>query len=592
MGENITPIFGTREADTLFGNGRSEVFSGRQGDDTVYARSGSDELFGGSGDDTLRGESGNDILYGGGGPSFVDMTALTITEDVTGRVTFLGEGAGYRNALGIYKVDEDGTISDVDILFPNASKVGSGGNLVPGESAVDVPLSAGDQIGFFIVSNGYGRGADNARLLADLEGTFELRAPDGSPGNLHTHDELRLFHIDAETGDATGVRSQYGYDIYHSAAYPETDYAPNPDNFPHTVGRVNSVTGEIILGFEDLRGGGDRDYDDTVFSFDVGVSNARVLDPNIPHNEGGDDVDPVIDGDTGDVTAASENDFLYGGNGADQIFGMAGNDTADGGNGADKIWGNSGADTLSGGAGADTLSGGGDNDTLYGGTGNDSLDGNSGDDFLFGEDGDDGLIGSSGNDQLFGGSGNDDLSGGSGDDQLDGGVGNDTLAGGTGADVLTGGSGTDRLDGGKGDDQLDGGDGGDRLKGGSGADQLTGGEGKDYLNGGSSDDSLDGGDGNDCLLGEKGSDVLTGGLGDDTFVFRFSDADGSTDSITDFSAGDKIELRGFDFDTFEDVFAAAKDVDDDIVIDVTASDAIVIEDASISGMTEDWFLLG
>lgn len=592
MSEVITPVFGTNQADSLVGTHRSEIFSGRKGDDVARANSGSDQVYGGSGDDTLSGDSGNDILYGGGGPSYVDMSAFTITEDYVGSVTFLGEGAGYRNALGMYKVDDDGSIYDVDVLFPNASKVGSGGSLVPGESSVEVALEAGDQVGFFIVSNGYGKGGSNQAILSDLEGSFELRNVAGEPGNLLNDSELQLFHIDAESGKATGVRSQYGYDIYHSAAFPEADYEPNPDNFPHTVGKVNSVSGEVFLGFEDLRGGGDKDYDDTVFSFDVGVSNARVLDPNIAYGEGGDD-SPLDDSGEGPVETpldASENDHLIGGSGQDQIFGMAGHDRGEGGDGSDQLWGNSGHDTLSGGAGDDNISGGKDADELRGGSGNDMLDGNSGDDSLLGESGNDRLDGSSGDDSLSGGNGHDTLAGGSGEDSLSGGLGNDSLAGGSGHDSLSGDDGTDRLEGGKGDDDLFGGKGSDKLYGGSGADDLFGEDGKDYLNGGSGDDRLEGGAGNDRLLGEKGSDVLVGGLGEDRFVFRASDADGSQDTISDFEIGDLIELRGFGFGNLDDLQAAAQQEDGGVAIQLTAGDSLTIEGTSLSDLESDWFL--
>ncbi|RLJ69170.1 calcium-binding protein, partial [Sulfurisoma sediminicola] len=74
---------------------------------------------------------------------------------------------------------------------------------------------------------------------------------------------------------------------------------------------------------------------------------------------------------------------------------------------------------LFGGDGADTLYGYGKNDTLFGGAGNDILEGDSstvayadhGNDTLFGEDGDDSLQGDGGSDILFGGSGADRLFG-------------------------------------------------------------------------------------------------------------------------------------------------------------------------------------
>lgn len=149
-----SPIFGTNGSDTLTGTARSEVISGRKSDDSLFGQSGSDVVFGGAGDDTIQGDSGNDTLFGGGGPSYVDMGNFVIAEDYEGRITFLDEGAGYRNSLGMYKVADDGSVYDVEILFPNASKAGSGGDLIGGESYVDVALNAGDQLGFFIVIPG------------------------------------------------------------------------------------------------------------------------------------------------------------------------------------------------------------------------------------------------------------------------------------------------------------------------------------------------------------------------------------------------------------------------------------------------------
>lgn len=51
-------LFGTVDADEIYGFG---------GDDDLFGDAGDDALFGGKGDDTLRGDLGNDRLYGGPG---------------------------------------------------------------------------------------------------------------------------------------------------------------------------------------------------------------------------------------------------------------------------------------------------------------------------------------------------------------------------------------------------------------------------------------------------------------------------------------------------------------------------------------------
>lgn len=579
----IRPIIGTDDADRLRGDASSEIISGRGGDDDLGGNSGFDTVYGGSGDDRIDGGAGNDTLYGGGGPSWADMTRLSIAEDYTGRITFLGESAGFRNVLGMYKVDQDGAITDVSVLFPNASSVGSGGSLVPGESFVDVALTAGDQIGFFVIPDGFSRNSVEALTT----GSLAFVDNQGDAAMLDSNGGLRLVRT-APDGSQSVIQSRYGSAMFHSAAKPEDRYELNDDNYAHTVGHVNALDGTITLGFEDLWAGGDHDYDDVVFRFDVGQSNARVLDPNIAQVDSDDDKDWVygVDGNRYDLQGkliASENDTIHGGTGDDDIFGMAGNDVLYGGDGHDVMYGNSGADIVEGGSGNDTLRGGKGNDTLRGGNGRDTLTGNSGDDILDGGGDNDVLDGSDGNDLLIGGYNDDTLTGGTGNDTLHGDSGTDTLSGGKGDDVLHGGSGDDQLDGdtgndlifgGTGDDTIHGGshddvihgeDGADRINGGSGHDRIDGGAGRDHILSGSGDDIVSGGDGNDYISAHTGDDVLSGGAGDDKiamgkgndvisggfghdrFVFRAGDLDGSTDVITDFRhdgvENDWIDIR-------------------------------------------------
>ncbi|WP_421182435.1 type I secretion C-terminal target domain-containing protein [Aeromonas enteropelogenes] len=112
------------------------------------------------------------------------------------------------------------------------------------------------------------------------------------------------------------------------------------------------------------------------------------------------------------------------------------------------------------------------------------------------------------------------------------------LAGATsGNDILTGGDQDDFILGLAGDDILSGSGGNDRLEGGDGNDTLDGGSGNDILLGGKGDDILIGGDGHDLLIGGLGSDTMTGGADSDTFKWVAGDADGSTDTITDFTLG-------------------------------------------------------
>jgi len=438
----ITPLIGTAGVDVISGRNGSEVISGKGSDDSLYGHSGAEQVWGGSGSDSIYGSSGNDVLYGGGGPTYVSMAALTIAADYQATITFDGESAGYRNSLAWYKVDSDsGQIKNVEMLWDNASLEGSGGNLIAGVSQQTLNIQAGDKVGFFIISNGY---SHNQTFFDDWDrsGTLEFRNADGSLATL-TSENPQLYHL-AEDGTETHLV----HHVYHTAGYGD-QVNLNPDGLDHTVGLLATDDGLLRLGFEDLYNGGDKDFDDAVFTVDIGSINAKVLsgwslDPN-----SGELVAPTNEGPPVNTT---ENDLIYGGSGGDQIHGRSGDDILHGGNGHDIILGDSGIDllhgengidTLYGGAGDDNLYGGNSIDTLIGGKGADLLDGGNGNDILNGQSGDDLLIGGTGVDSLEGSSGNDVLYGNTGVDHLSGGSGNDTLFGGLGNDSLIGGSGED-----------------------------------------------------------------------------------------------------------------------------------------------------
>lgn len=555
------PVIGTNDDDVLNGTGLSDVMSGRFGDDVLSGHNGNDEVWGGTGDDTLYGNSGNDVLYGSGGPALVQITSVEIADDYPVSVVFEGETAGYRNTFGYYKVADDGTITDVQFIWPNASLQGSGGDLIQGQSREDLDVQSGDRIAFFIISNGYSRNNGYADL--DMEnGTLQFLNADGSVATLDSI-APRLYHI-APDGTQTMIQT----DPYHTAAYGDT-VALNPDGILHTTGVLKTDAGTITLGFEDLFNGGDRDFDDSVFTVDIGLANALLLNAHYTQQTGGTDPDTGA-GETTPVLVRSDNDTLFGGEGADELHGRSGNDLLYGNNGHDDLHGGSGDDALYGGSGSDKLYGNSGDDTLHGGQQDDTLNGNNGNDALYGDSGDDTLNGGTGNDTLDGGLDNDTLIGGSGDDILTGGYGADVLKGGAGNDLLYGGHQDDQLYGGHGDDTFFGDAGNDMMHGGQGTDtvdysafdvdlsvslhdkrahgleigtdtlkfidNIVSGDGNDILKGSKGVNVINGGAGDDQIRSLQGADTLTGGAGADTFVFRTYDLIG-TDDILDFEIG-------------------------------------------------------
>ena len=339
---------------------------------------------------------------------------------------------------------------------------------------------------------------------------------------------------------------------------------------PTNWNQVQTVT---LKGVDDKIVDGNVDYtiSTKVTSDDLNYDGMRsgtgLAIANIHVTNNDDDQPDEIYGDDG---GHAINDYLIGGNGASDIYGLLGRDELHGGNGDDRLYGGYGDDVLYGEADNDQLEGEQGDDKLYGGDGNDTLNGGTGNDSLTGGNGDDVLDGGTGKDSMDGGNGSDtyyvDNSGdvvsdsgttgidtvniasyisstftytlGAGienawlspdarDADLTGNTSNNTLTGNSFDNQLAGGDGTDTLNGGAGNDTLTGGNGSDQLDGGAGVDNLLGGDGSDTLNGGTSNDSLNGGTGNDELIGGAGNDTINGGVG-----FDCADYSSSTSNLT------------------------------------------------------------
>jgi LruC domain-containing protein len=90
-----------------------------------------------------------------------NQTNLVLREEADVWVTFLHEGAGYRNVLCYYTYQENDpplTTSDIDTLFvafPNVSFVNSGGGLVSGNKVWLGKFEPGTVVGWALIANGY-----------------------------------------------------------------------------------------------------------------------------------------------------------------------------------------------------------------------------------------------------------------------------------------------------------------------------------------------------------------------------------------------------------------------------------------------------
>jgi len=491
---DVENLRGSAAAEAFLGNAGGNLLDGLGGADTLIGRAGNDTLLGGDGDDFLQPGLGNDRVEGGTGIDtilFLDLFGLG--EPTTLAVTLDLALTAAQN-LGAYGLD---TILQVEEVF-----AGSGSDTLRGNALAN-RISGGD-------GNDTLDGRDGDDVLLGGNGNDTLQGGAGADT------------LDAGTGSDT-ISGGEGFDRL-----------------------VLSLVGSGVL---DLLLTGPQSLGALGVKTLSGIEAVSVL-ANDFTLRGTEDANELVGG--------FGNDVLEGRGGDDQLLGGAGSDVLRGGLGSDVLDGGDGIDTAS----FDTASGAVTADLVPVITSGGAVTGAAGADQLFrienldGSAFNDALRGDATDNRLRGQGGNDTLEGRAGNDDLQGGDGNDTLRGGLGNDLLTGGAGTDLasyfdiaasvvVDLALGS-QNSSGAGLDTL---SGIEGVSGGSGSDTLFGNAGANAIGGNGGNDTIQGRGGADTLSGGSGNDRFVFTaIADAAAGAvlESITDFTLGDRIDLRAID----------------------------------------------
>ncbi|MGR3271902.1 DUF4114 domain-containing protein [Thalassococcus profundi] len=176
----------------------------------------------------VNGIANQDLLTGDGTASFeatIDARAA----------------AAFDNVLGVYEVDASGAISDVRILANDASAT-TGALAIGG-------VEAGNTLGFFIIQDG-------ADIAEDLLPTDTLIFVDdtGAAANAEAGAPI-ILNVNGTAVDAP---------VFHSYAAEL-----NADGVQHAISGLSEDGSALIIGFEDLVGGGDRDYQDVLFSIEI-----------------------------------------------------------------------------------------------------------------------------------------------------------------------------------------------------------------------------------------------------------------------------------------------------------------------------------
>lgn len=155
------------------------------------------------------------------------ITSLHLSEDGDVWITYVSEGAGYMNVLGIFTYDDNAvptSTSDIDTIwtvFENFSGLYSGGGLLPGDKVYIGSYPQGTNVGFALIANGY---------------------------------------------NGTGAQFKQN-NTYYSIPDLNTQES-NPDKRQHNILLYDGPTNRFVIGFEDLyrsNGSSDEDFNDALF---------------------------------------------------------------------------------------------------------------------------------------------------------------------------------------------------------------------------------------------------------------------------------------------------------------------------------------
>jgi Ca2+-binding RTX toxin-like protein len=448
---------GGGDLDRLQGDEGNDLLLGFGGDDQLQGNSGVDRIEGGEGDDSINGGLDADVLIGG-----------------VGSDTY---------------VYGDGSMADEDQIIENAADAGLDRLLVRAN------------VGYVVDSNFANvRNIEIAELstLNDVAG-FEF--------TLSAQFEAAAFQtiIASADIDASLTNRNYSYVITPPNIRDLTILAGSGnDNF--SLALYAPYAGSVFA----INGGAGNDsitFSNSVGPISFDIASGALLVNGLAagfyvnfENVTGSEFSDVLTGSSGD-------NVIIGGNGIDQLVGLAGDDVFV----VDIL-----DSIISGGSGTDRI--------VFGGSGTLA-----------------GALSSIEAVQLLDGA-SLSLSG----TQFANGLAKTTAVSGTGSITVNMDAGINFLSQGfafTGSNVtvvVNGSSGADIIKAGGSAHIINGGGGADQIRGGTAADAIDGGADNDKILGFTGADIITGGAGNDQFRYLFVGDSGlgaGADRITDFTSG-------------------------------------------------------
>lgn len=183
------------------------------------------------------------VAFTGANLNQLDPTRLYFTSDYAPRVYFLGEGAGYNNALCVtiaqaaLPTDKPVTGNNY-LVFPLAQSPLGSVHSTPNALSYSQPLMPGDFVNL---------------------------------GTVKAGSQLAFFLAAEMSGTTSSATPKY---VYYNGE------ATNPDDYQHMIAFFPDNSQFIIIGFEDMNNvtePSDHDCNDVLFAVDVGPQNSQIL---------------------------------------------------------------------------------------------------------------------------------------------------------------------------------------------------------------------------------------------------------------------------------------------------------------------------
>ncbi len=239
-------------------------------------------------------------------------TLLKVDQEADISITFVNEGAGWKNTVGFYVYPQGtvvNTVADLGplyIVYPNASKTGAGGELNAGDQVYIGRIPGGMMVGWFLIANGWVSGSQinstrrtvysNSNLNTEVDTSLRqhvIQAYDWETHNivLAFEDQDREGSTDNDFNDVIFSVKATPYTAIDIADLPPIDpqndrdgdgvpdaYDDYPDDpelaFDNYTPSENTWG---TLGYEDLwPNAGDYDFNDIVMDYNINqITNAQ-----------------------------------------------------------------------------------------------------------------------------------------------------------------------------------------------------------------------------------------------------------------------------------------------------------------------------